>query len=132
MKQQIHDLTIIYYLTLSQEKWVDFSKLSWTFVMSLRITEVTVKSTSQLKLNIFHIHSMKTNVVIKFSKLNNQKPSEKVDEVMKIRFAHLEIEEVWWIQHIFITLYSLHPTLWKFEFSLKTENRPYQRNRQLI
>lgn len=132
MKQQIHDLTIIYYLTLSQKKWVDFSKLSWTFVMSLRITEVTVKSTSQLKLNIFHIHSMKTNVVIKFSKLNNQKPSDKVDEVMKIRFAHLEIEKVWRIQHIFITLYSLHPTLWKFEFSLKIENRPYQRNRQLI
>lgn len=62
--------------------------------MSLRITEVTVKSAIQSKLNIFYIHSMKTNVVIKFSKLNNQKPSDKVDEVLKIRFAHLEVEEV--------------------------------------
>lgn len=61
--------------------------------MSLRISEVTVKSIIQFKLNIFHIHNMTTSVV-KISKLNNQKPSDKVDEVLKIRFAHLEIEEV--------------------------------------
>lgn len=37
---------------------------------------------------------MKTSVVIKPSELSNQKPSDKVDEVLKIRFAHLEIKEV--------------------------------------